>query len=103
MNFAESFFLFFVGALTTAIAYAITRGIAKLDSTSIMDALRGLVDWTGTFAVFFAANIVVGAAVIFSIRVLTPRFVPLYALRNILFLILSAAQAFVFQALWRRR
>jgi hypothetical protein len=103
MNFAEFLFIFFVFAVTTAAAYAVTRGAATIDSRSIMDAVRGIVDWAGTFAVFFVANVIVGAVVIFAIRALTPRFVSLYALRNTLFLILSAAQAFVFQSLWRSR
>jgi hypothetical protein len=103
MNFAESFFIFFVFAVTTAAAYAVTRRITTLNSTSILDAFRGLVDWAGTFAVFFAANVIFGAVVIFLIRVLTTHFVSIYALRNLLFLIFSAVQAFVFHALWRRR
>jgi len=54
------------------------------------------------FAVFLAANLTLGAAVILLVRALTPRFVALYTLENLLLLILSAAQAFVFQAWWKR-
>ena len=103
MNFAEFLFIFFIFAVTTAAGYGVTRRIAPLNSTSVVDALRGLVDWAGTFAVFLAANVLFGAVVIFLIRVLTTHFVSLYALRNTLFPIFSAVQAFIFHALWRRR
>jgi hypothetical protein len=54
------------------------------------------------FAIFLTANLMLGTAVILLIRALTPHFVALYALENLLMLVLSAAQAFVFQAWWRR-
>ena len=52
--------------------------------------------------IFLAANVALGAAVILLIRGFTPHFVTLYTLESVLLLVLSAAQAFIFQISWRR-
>jgi len=64
-------------------------------------AVRALFDWAGVFALFFAANLALGAVVILLLRGITQRFYALYGLQNLLLLILSAGQAFVFQMWWR--
>jgi hypothetical protein len=68
----------------------------------VRDAVRSFFEWAGTFSIFFAANLVVGASVVFLLRTFTPRFVSLYTLQNALLLILTAAQAFVFHNWWKR-
>jgi len=65
-------------------------------------AIRALLEWVGTFAFFFAVNLILGVVVVFLVRTLTPRFVALYVLENLLLLVLSAAQAFVFLYWWKR-
>src|SRR5215469_17542123 len=98
--------LIFIAALVGATTLAAFRAAKALRlpaaGGSILQALKALLDWAGLFAIFLAANLIVGAAVILLIRALTPRFVALYELENLLMLVLSAAQAFVFQAWWRR-
>jgi hypothetical protein len=98
--------LVFIAALvgaTTLVAFAAAKALRfPAAAGSILQALTALVDWAGMFAIFLAANLALGGAVIMLIRALTPRFVALYALDNLLMLVLSAAQAFVFQAWWKR-
>ena len=103
MAFTELIFIAALVGATTLAAFAATKAVRPPAAAgSILQALRALVDWAGMFSIFLAANLMLGAAVILLIRALTPRFVALYTLENLLMLILSAAQAFVFQAWWRR-
>jgi hypothetical protein len=102
MNFRELLFIFSLAALTTGAACVLTHRVLPLNSISVMEAVRALVDWAGAFTVFFAANLALGAVVILLIRALTARFIALYALGDFLLVIVSAGQAFVFQMWWRR-
>jgi len=103
MGLTELIFIAALVGATTLAAFAATKALSPPAAAgSILQALRALLDWAGMFALFLAANLMLGAAVILMIRALTPRFVALYTLENLLMLILSAAQAFVFQAWWRR-
>ena len=87
--------------LTSLTAYYGTGKIRAASARPIGEALRAFFEWIGTFTIFLAANLALGVMIILLIRGLTPRFVALYALENLLLLILSAAQAFVFQYWWR--
>ena len=103
MDLTELIFMAALVGATTLAAFAAAKALSpQTVAGSILQALRALLDWAGMFAIFLAANLMLGAAVILMIRALTPRFVALYTLENLLMLILSAAQAFVFQAWWRR-
>ena len=103
MGFAELIFLAALVGATTLAAFAAAKALSPPPAArSVFQALKALLDWAGLFAIFLAANLLLGAAVILLIRALTPRFIALYELENLLMLILSAAQAFVFQAWWRR-
>ena len=103
MGLTELFFIAALVAATTLAAFAAAKALSPpAAAASILQAVRALLDWAGMFAVFLAANLTLGAAVILLVRALTPRFVALYTLENLLLLILSAAQAFVFQAWWKR-
>jgi hypothetical protein len=68
----------------------------------MLAAIRSFFEWTGTFSLFFVANLALGTLIVFFIRTFTPTFIALYALQNVLLLILSAAQAFVFHSVWKR-
>jgi hypothetical protein len=95
--------IFFLGlvAVTTLISCAAVRMVRPVPAGSMGQAIRALVDWAGMFAIFFGANAVLGAGVILLIRGITPRFIPIYTVDNIHLLVLSAAQAFVFQKWWK--
>jgi hypothetical protein len=98
----DNFFIFFLVAATSVIAYQATRVNREFIGPKLRTALRALVDWVGTFSLFFAANLVLGVVVVLLLRTFLPRFVSLYLLENLLLLILSAAQAFVFHHWWKR-
>ena len=93
--------LVLIGVTSTA-AYLLANRIRQLNFTTLLQALAALLDWIGLFAVFFMANLTLGLVSILMIRGLTPRFVSLYELQNLLLLIFSAAQAFVFHHWWKR-
>jgi hypothetical protein len=67
-----------------------------------VEAVRTLLDWAGLFAVFTGANLVFGLVVLSLLRLFSAGFVSLYDLDSSLLLILSAAQAFVFDRCGRR-
>ena len=95
------FFILIIFGCTSVVAYAATKWNHKPGVSNLREALLALVDWVGTFFLFFAANLVLGIVVVFLIRTFTTRFVSLYALGNLFLLVLSAAQAFVFHHWWR--
>ena len=101
MNYEEVTFAVGLVIVTSLLAH---RGSNKFRARSAMPisaAVRALFDWAGVFVLFFAANLALGAVVILLLRGITGRFYTLYGLENFLLLILSAAQAFVFQMWWR--
>src|SRR5262245_13822289 len=95
-------FILFLVAITSFLAY---RGTKKRDGhtlSQIHDAIRNLLEWVGTFTVLLIANLAVGVLLVLLIRTFTAQFVTLYTLENILLLVFSAAQAFVFHQWWKR-
>jgi hypothetical protein len=101
MNYGEVIFAVGLVAVTSLLAYGGSNKSRARSTRPISAALRALFDWAGAFALFFAANLTLGAVVILLLRGITQRFYALYGLENFLLLILSAAQAFVFQMWWR--
>jgi hypothetical protein len=97
MNVVDLVFIVVVVVLTTAAGCMMTKQTVSVRPGSVLKALLALVDWVGAFVAFFAGNLLFGALVILVIRRLTPRFVSLYALENVLLIILSGVQAFIFQ------
>jgi hypothetical protein len=95
----DSLFIFSLVLGTSLFMYYATHWN---NHTRVRDSVRAFLEWAGTFSIFLATNLVVGASVIFLIRTFTPRFVALYTLQNVLLLILTAAQAFVFHHWWKR-
>ena len=86
---------------TSVLGYHATKRMRPAGARSLTEALRGFFEWIGTFALFFSANLALGFLIISLIRGFTPRFVAFYALQNLLLLVLTAAQAFVFQQWWQ--
>jgi hypothetical protein len=97
----EIIFLILLVGFTSTFAHQCTRRLRPLSAGSLTAAVGEFFEWIGTFALFFAANLALGVVIISLIRGFTPRFVTLYVLENLLLLILSAAQAFVFQHWWK--
>jgi hypothetical protein len=95
----DNIFVLVIVAVTSAITYF---GTQRNNRAKIHAAIRAFFEYAGTFSLFFVANIVFGFFIILLIRTFTPLFVALYALENVLLLILSAAQAFVFHRSWKR-
>jgi hypothetical protein len=102
MNYGELIFAVGLVTVTSLVTYAGFNRLRPHNARSVPEAVRALLYWAGVFALFFAANLALGVIVIFLLRGITQRFFALYGLENFLLLILSAAQAFVFQAWWRR-
>ena len=97
----EQIFVALSVALTSIIAYQIMVRVGVTRRGSVRRAIVALLDYAGTFVLFLAFNLVVGAAIILLIRTFTQRFIALYYLDNLILVILSAAQGFVFQLWWR--
>src|SRR2546426_555797 len=97
----EEIFIVFVVLLSSAVAYPIVKRMHAGTVPSITFAARAFLEWVGLFAFLFIFNILVGGALIVVVRNLTPRFVGFYDLENALLLVLSAAEGFVFQRLWK--
>src|SRR6476659_9680500 len=101
MNYGEVIFAVVVVIATSLLAYGGSKRFLARNPRPMSAAVRALFDWAGVFALFFAANLALGVIVILLLRGITQRFYALYGLENFLLLILSAAQAFVFQMWWR--
>jgi hypothetical protein len=95
-------FILFLVALTSFFAYRVTKKKERRTFSTIGAAVRNLFEWVGTFSIFLIGNLIVGVLVVLIVRTFTTQFVTLYALGNVLLLILSAAQAFVFHHWWKR-
>jgi hypothetical protein len=63
-------------------------------------ALGRLLECLGAVAVFAAINLAVGAAVILGVRMFTARFVSLYLLDDVVWIIVSLVQGIAW-SLWR--
>ena len=101
MNYGELIFAVGVVIVTSLVTYGASNKLHPRSARPMSEAIRTLFDWAGVFVLFFAANLALGLVVIFLLRGITQRFFALYGLENFLLLILSAAQAFVFQMWWR--
>lgn len=93
-------FLILLGVLTSTLAYCAAKRVRPASVRPMKKAFLGFFEWVGSFAVFLSANLALGVLVILVVRKFTPRFVSLYELENLLLLVLSAAQAFVFRYWW---
>jgi len=101
MNYHEIVFAVGVVAVTSLLSYRAACQFRSGRPRPISAAVGVLFEWVGVFALFFAANLALGTIMILLLRKVTRHFFALYGLENLLLLILSAAQAFLFQACWR--
>jgi hypothetical protein len=94
----EGVFLLSLVALTSAaaLAYASRRGRA-LPAEAFREAAGRVLECLGLTAVFFLANLLLGAFLSGLIRAATPFFVSLYLSTDVSLLVLSALQALLFQ------
>lgn len=83
---------------TSWIAYHATKDHA---AASLRLAFGAFLEFVGLFVLFFAANLGLGFLIVLLVRTFSQRFLSIYFLGNILLLILSAVQAFVFH--YRRK
>src|SRR5579884_1736613 len=100
MDFLKLIFILGLVCATTLLFYSTTRMLRPAGAASLKQAFRALVDWAGAFAIFLSANVALGVVLILIVRGVTQHFFALYVLEDLLLLILSAAQAFVFQMWW---
>lgn len=87
---------------TSLIGWAVVQRLHPGRRVSLREAAGALLEWIGVFAVFTAANVAVGVLTVFLIRGFTPWFVSLYGMQDLLLVLFSAAQAFLFTRLLRR-
>ena len=95
-------FVFLLFLVTSTLAYWLVNRVRPLSIQSVWAAVGTLLEWTGLFVLFLAANLAVGLLFILAIREFTSRFVPVYELESLFLLLLSGAQACVFQLCWNR-
>src|SRR5207253_1301224 len=95
-------FIVLVALFTSAAVYHLTRWRHTLSAASIHLAIRSLMEWIGASTFFLLINLTLGFTAIMLIRSFTRRFVALYELQNLWIPVLSVAQGFIFQLLWRR-
>ena len=86
-------------AFTSWIAYHATKDNGA--GAGLHAAFGAFLEFVGMFVLFFAANLGLGFLIVLLVRAFSQRFLSIYFLGNVLLLILSAVQAFVFQ--YRRK
>ncbi len=86
---------------TTLIIALILIRLRILDGAVMGRALFLLLECIGAAAMFLAVNLALGAGIIIVTRILGLPFVALYALQDVMLLILSILQGFAFQLWWR--
>jgi hypothetical protein len=91
-----------LAASTSLIAYQATKWNHQRGLSEMRAAAWALFEWAGIFSLFLAANLALGILVVFLIRTFTLRFVALYAVENVLLVVLSGIQAFMFHYWWKR-
>ena len=87
--------------ITSILAFVLTKNRAPHDTISLRRAIQTLLECLGTASVFLALNIAIGLVLILAVRSVTPLFVSLYLLNDLLLIVLSVVEGFVFQLWWR--
>jgi hypothetical protein len=68
----------------------------------VHQSFTALFQCIGAFALFLMMNVILGTTAIVIIRSITQRFIAVYDLDDLLILVLSAVQGFMFQRWWAR-
>jgi len=87
-------------ALTSLVAYIMAVTCLGLRPSDLGRALGRMADLVGAGVIFALVNVAAGAALILALRALTGRFVSLYALDDLAWLVVSLMQGCVWW-LWR--
>lgn len=90
--------LLVLATITSAIAVAFgrRRGIACLGAAVVV-----AVETIGAAVLFFVANVTIGIGLVLAARRLTPVYLTIYEVSDLVLLIISLLQALVFET-WRR-
>lgn len=99
-----------VSLLVPGLAVAVTSGVAlglgmrrgRLTIPRLLHAAAGACELLGLAAIFLAANVAVGLALVLAVRWWTNIFASAYAVQDVALVGLSLLQGLVF-GLWRRR
>jgi hypothetical protein len=97
----ESFFIYILVAVTSAamVAFGVLRLGLRMDM--LRKVLREVSECIGAFVVFFAINTILGIIAVFTFRGYVG-FLSLYVVTDLMLVLLSAIQGFIFQLWWRR-
>jgi hypothetical protein len=90
-----------VVGLTSVGFYLLGARVLGLSARQLPGAVRVMLECVGTIVVFSVVNLVVGAALILGLRLLSGRFVSLYLLEDETWWILSALQGLTW-SMWRQ-
>ena len=96
--------LFVMGlvVLTSWTAYTVGVKQPGRKEKSLRHAFATVLECLGTFSVFLAINTGLGALIIVLVRSITPQFVSLYVVGDVMLVMLSFFQGFMFQLWWRQ-
>ena len=86
--------------ITSIATYGITRRHAA-ESASVRHAFRIVLECLGASTVFLGINAALGTLVILGLRSFTPLFLSVYVLNDLMLIVLSILQGFVFHLWWR--
>jgi len=87
--------------ITSILTYAATKKFMIRDATSLRRAIHTLLECLGAASMFLVVNVALGIVLVLAIRSVTPLFVSVYLLNDLLLIVLSVLQGFVFQLWWR--
>ena len=89
-------------ALVSMAAWLVGRRLLRLDAPGSAPLVL-MLEYLGASAVFFAVDVVAGVGLIFVVRALTPVFVPLHAVDDMVLGPLAVCQGLLFWSWWRAR
>jgi hypothetical protein len=98
----DTAYLLVVASLTSLAGLAAGRLALGLGARPLWPALIRAVEVLGAALLFWAANVVLGAAVALAVRALGLGFISIYVNTDLTLAVLSLVQALVFEA-WRER
>lgn len=86
---------------TACLSYALARRIGPAARSTLWQAFEITLEYIGAAFVFLCLNLVLGVAIVLALRWLTPWFVSLYQVTDVVLVLLSVLQGVVFQTWWR--
>jgi hypothetical protein len=89
-------------ALTSLVAFLVAVRRLGLRASDLPRVLARIADLVGTGLVFALVNLAVAGGFVLALRALTGRFVTLYSLDDVVWLVVSLLQGWIWR-LWRDR